>query len=623
MRIQLFASALLLLVAVSSANPFAFYPDFRALRRGEEVSRIFQEGTDTSGVPPEDLIAATGGPVDSNQGSNESGNSNITAHDVAAAVSLQRLVVNISNPVAMVYATPPGQSREFLFVAQQTGQLLVVDTSTAFNLTNTTDDMNLEPYLILDVADDLVTLQEGYDERGLLGVAFHKEFATNGRFFIIYSSRTPAHPGALEPGSSRACGAFSGPAGTCNLTAIDHVMRLAEYKMTAFEIPTDNSSSSSSTSNSSQFEKVGSVEFVRTILALEEPFSNHNGDNSLMVNSFDGMLYVGLGDGGCEYDPFEIALNKDSVFGKILRIDIDAIASRNDSCVEPLSTFSKLGRSCSSLAQSVSVFAFGIRNPSGIDFVSNNDTAQNWAAVVTDVGTVAYEEINYMVTPGAFYGYSFREGYACLNRTLVDQCSNETSLNASDPSQSFQADTSVAVEPITVLSHDDPSVLFPSAIIGGRLYQGKIQALRNKYVFTILGSEKSHKFLGNANLFYIDLNSLHSTHKGLYNRTVDDSVCTSSNATFDIAPGQSKADLEADRIKLDSAKSPSGLPIYSISIQYVWDILQSHFASSTAVNSDRTELLWGLQETISPVDRDGAIYRVVPVPKSTLGKPLA
>jgi hypothetical protein len=119
------------------------------------------------------------------------------------------------------------------------------------------------PFLEIDVSFS--------GEQGLLGVAFHPDYATNGRFFVHYS----------EPGSGD--------------TIIVEYARATG--VTANPTP------------------------VRTILTVEQPYGNHNGGS--IEFGPDGNLYIFLGDGGSGGDPLNSAQDLTSLLGKVLRIDVD------------------------------------------------------------------------------------------------------------------------------------------------------------------------------------------------------------------------------------------------------------------------------------------------------------
>src|SRR5690606_33226005 len=120
-----------------------------------------------------------------------------------------------------------------------------------------------EPFL--DIENKLVTERPGFDERGLLGLAFHPEYATEsalgeGHFYIYYSAPSPDAPGtASDP--------------------VDHRSVIAEFRVSA-ENPNQADPSSE-----------------RVLLTFNQPQFNHNG-GQLAFGPDDGLLYISTGDGG-------------------------------------------------------------------------------------------------------------------------------------------------------------------------------------------------------------------------------------------------------------------------------------------------------------------------------------
>jgi glucose/arabinose dehydrogenase len=99
---------------------------------------------------------------------------------VGGIVGVEQVAGGLTSPVKMV-EPPDGSGR--LFIVDQIGLIRVVST---------TGELLAEPFL--DLRDRMVTLMPGFDERGLLGLAFHPDFAANGRLFVYYSA--PLRPGA-------------------------------------------------------------------------------------------------------------------------------------------------------------------------------------------------------------------------------------------------------------------------------------------------------------------------------------------------------------------------------------------------------------------------------------------
>ncbi|MFA7460621.1 MAG: PQQ-dependent sugar dehydrogenase [Trueperaceae bacterium] len=133
----------------------------------------------------------------------------------------------------------------------------------------------------------MVELSDAYDERGLLGFAFHPDFANNGRAYAYYSA--PLREG--------------GPA------EWNHTAHLSEFTLNASGDALDAGSE-------------------RVLLEIDQPQMNHNGGQVLFGN--DGYLYLGLGDGGSANDvaeghpPMGNGQDVTTLLGSVLRIDVDA-----------------------------------------------------------------------------------------------------------------------------------------------------------------------------------------------------------------------------------------------------------------------------------------------------------
>lgn len=255
-------------------------------------------------------------------------------------ISLALIEDGLTLPIALA---APRDGR--LFIAQQTGEIWVIRNGERLR----------EP--LLNLRDRMMNVQHRYDERGLLGMALHPEFATNGKFYVYYSA-------PLVP--------ISNPDG-------DHTARISE-----FTISPDNPNRADPNTE-------------RYIFQTDEPFGNHNGGQ--LAFGWDGYLYIGLGDGGDHGDPFDLAQNLDSYMGKILRIDVN---SGDLYGIPPDNPFINGG----GLPE---IYAYGLRNPFRFSF-----DAPSRLMIAGDVGQNQWEEIN-LIYKGVNYGWSVREGYACFN----------------------------------------------------------------------------------------------------------------------------------------------------------------------------------------------------------------
>lgn len=256
----------------------------------------------------------------------------------SAKITTQLISDQLSHPTALA---EPNDKSGRLFICEQEGRIKIIKNGKVL------------PELFLDISDEVVK-KKGYEERGLLGLAFHPNFDKNGKYYVYCS-----YP---------VVGAAKG---------IDHKSVIKEYTVSAKNANQTNQAS------------------AKIVLEFNEPQSNHNGGD--VKFGTDGMLYIAVGDGGGQNDKHgEIgnAQNLNNLLGKILRIDINqspyGIPADNPFVgkenVRP------------------EIYAYGFRNPWRISF--DKITGQLFAG---DVGQDNYEEIN-LIVKGGNYGWRVREG---------------------------------------------------------------------------------------------------------------------------------------------------------------------------------------------------------------------
>ncbi|THU41084.1 PQQ-dependent sugar dehydrogenase [Niastella caeni] len=292
------------------------------------------------------------------------------------------------------------------------------------------------PTPFLDISSKLVALNPNYDERGLLGIAFHPEFKTNGRVFAYY--QLPPRPGGPVPGASW-----------------NNLSRISEFRVVPDVFRADPNS-----------EKV--------ILEFDDPQFNHNG-GSLAFGS-DNYLYISIGDGGGANDvgPGHVndwylvngggnAQNIEANFlGKILCIDVDSGSPYVVPSTNPF--VNKPGKD--------EIFAFGFRNPYRMSF----DMGGEHQLITSDAGQVLWEEIN-IVRKGANYGWNVREGNHCFNTT--DSSKVLSTCPAIDDRGKRLLDPVIEIN-----NWQNPLGGKATTIIGGYVYRGnKINGWNGKYVF--------------------------------------------------------------------------------------------------------------------------------------------
>ncbi|XP_021747995.1 HIPL1 protein-like [Chenopodium quinoa] len=263
--------------------------------------------------------------------------------------------------------------------------------------------------LDLDESDPFVDLTDQvlFDTIfGMLGMAFHPDFAHNGRFFASYNCdrlKSPECAGRCACNSDVDCDPSkfntSGSSTPCQYQSV-----IAEY--------TANGSSSNPSSMQS-----GQPTEVRRIFTMGLPFTNNHG-GQILFGPEDGYMYVMMGDGGGRGDPYHFSQNKKSILGKILRLDIDKIPSEKQ--IDDLGLWGNYSipqdnQYSGDKNSAPEIWAMGLRNPWRCSF----DADRPSYFVCGDVGQDQYEEID-IITKGGNYGWSIYEGpipYSSGNET--------------------------------------------------------------------------------------------------------------------------------------------------------------------------------------------------------------
>lgn len=334
----------------------------------------------------------------------------------APAVSLEQVAEGFVSPTAL-QSVP---NADYMLVSDQAGVIYKVKQGAP-----------IEPWL--DLTSKLTKLNQGFDERGVLGLALHPDYANNGRFFVVYSA-------PLKDQSKKGW---------------DHTWTLAEFKAEGGAAKLDS-------------EKI--------LLEVHQPQFNHNG--GCIAFGGDGYLYAGLGDGGNANDKDEANKKLDppghspggngqdltTLLGKILRVDVSAPGQLAIPADNPL----KNGKG------RPEIYAWGLRNPWRITF--DRQTKELYAA---DIGQELYEEVN-IIKRGGNYGWPVREGFHCFNqddgRAEPEDCPRAAKDGAPflDPIFEYKSFRSF---------RNDPGALGIS-VTGGYVYRGKaIPQMAGKYVF--------------------------------------------------------------------------------------------------------------------------------------------
>jgi hypothetical protein len=261
-------------------------------------------------------------------------------------VGFQPIVQNLDNPLLVTNA---GDGSNRLFIVEKTGKIKVLQPGA----TSTTNFLDLSAKVVVG------------SEQGLLGLAFHPQYETNGRFFVFYVKLT------------------------------DQSLQISEFQVSA-----GNPNVADATE--------------LPLLNILHPFAdNHNGGN--LVFGPDGFLYIGVGDGGNGNDPPNNAQNINLLLGKILRIDVDHPNGSVPYSSPATNPFFGVTPGADE------IWMVGMRNPWRFSFDRANPT-QMW---IGDVGQSAREEIDRVdltqnpVSGARNAGWRIFEGNNC---TGLDPC---------------------------------------------------------------------------------------------------------------------------------------------------------------------------------------------------------
>jgi glucose/arabinose dehydrogenase len=256
-----------------------------------------------------------------------------------ADLSVETVVSGLSAPVFLT--SPPNDTR--LFVVEQSGSIRVIKNG----------QLLATPYL--NIASKITY----GGERGLLGLAFHPNFATNGFFYVNYVN-------------------------TSNNTVIER------YHAT----PSSD---------------VAELTSASLVLGITQPsFTNHKG--GMIAFGPDGMLWIGTGDGGSGGDPQNNGQTLSTLLGKMVRIDVNVAGAAYGIPANNPFVGSGTNRQ--------EIWGWGLRNPWRFSF--DRETGDLYVA---DVGQGLWEEVNVVPRTQASVNYGWRvmEGTHCYNATTCNQ----------------------------------------------------------------------------------------------------------------------------------------------------------------------------------------------------------
>lgn len=349
----------------------------------------------------------------------------------AAKVNLEPYITGVNAPLAMVQ--PSGDDRKF--VVEQFGRIRVINSS---------GELEATPFL--DIRNMIVTQWSDFDERGLLGLAFHPDFSNNGKFYVAYS-------GHLD---------FDADLGKEFWWS--HTNTVAEFTVSDTDPNVADPSS------------------LRIITSIDWPQFNHNGH--WIGFGPDGMLYISTGDGGYAND-WGIGHNVtegngqdlSTLLGKILRVDVNSSDEGKNYSVPEDNPF------VGDENAAPEIWAYGLRNPWRCSF-----DMEGGALYCADVQQNSYEEVD-IIEKGGNYGWRKREAAHCFDYTAPDD-------------HPAVCDTTGLIDPILEYNNctAKPDGCLGISVTGGYVYRGEHEELQGRYIFgdwsKSFASMKGQVFIG-------------------------------------------------------------------------------------------------------------------------------
>ncbi|MFD4815081.1 PQQ-dependent sugar dehydrogenase [Peribacillus butanolivorans] len=400
---------------------------------------------------------------------------------IKVKVSLRPIVSKINLPTVLKTAILPGDSFERLFIATQVGEIFYIGNGVIRTF------LDIRPRILKLGDSELGVSRGGYDERGLLGLAFHPEFYYNGLFYLHYSVAGTQGPGALsEPFRPNPCDPR-----TLNLRWInrenqyDHIDTVEEWIL----------------------QSNGQPQKRRTLLNLRRPFFNHNGVNSLNFSPETGNLVLTTGDGGSGYDPFNLSQDDMEIAGKIIEIDV----VKNTFIYNPpvITRFNELP---APIQETLTVIAKGVRNIPGISFQKFYDQYIKYVGNIgQDLVESIFSFVHYKPIPvtqliqaslmkskpdlEGFINFGWRGWEGAFPTSFIRGCSANPTLDEKTIAYYNEAINSSVkrIQPITSYFHKDPrpDKFGGTALTGVQPYMGNgIPNLTGSVVFTDLAKDK-------------------------------------------------------------------------------------------------------------------------------------
>ena len=298
-----------------------------------------------------------------------------TSNDVRLGV--EQVASGLDQPVFLT--APVSDPR--LFIVEQPGRIRVVENGRLLD----------KPFL------DIVNKVRSGGEQGLLSVAFHPQYRSNGFLFV------------------------------------NHTDKNGDTRIERYSVSTDRN--------------VADPRSAKVILSIDQRYSNHQGGLNLFGP--DGMLYIGMGDGGSQGDPHGNGQNRNALLAKLLRLNVD----RGEPYLIPAANpYAKGGGRAE-------IWAIGLRNPWRFSF-----DRFSGLLYIADVGGDRFEEVNVvpMSIAGVNYGWNVMEGAQCSRSSGCDQ-------------------TGLQKPALSYATHENSTC----AIIGGSVYRGqKIPEIKGQYFYS-------------------------------------------------------------------------------------------------------------------------------------------
>ncbi|MBA0707664.1 hypothetical protein Golax_019693 [Gossypium laxum] len=349
-------------------------------------------------------------------------------------------------------AHPDGSNRAFF--SNQQGKIWLA----------TIPEVGSRGTLELDESNPFVDLtdQVHFDTTfGMMGIAFHPNFAENGRFFASFNCDK-----GKSPGCSGRCSCNSDVNCDPSKLRLDNGDQPCQYQSVIAEYTANGTASQPSSAENARPSE------VRRIFTMGLPFTSQHG-GQILFGPTDGYLYFMMGDGGGGGDPYNFSQNKKSILGKIMRLDVDTIPSTAE--------INRLGRWGNySIPKDnpfrededllPEIWALGLRNPWRCSF----DSERPSYFMCGDVGENLYEEVD-IISKGGNYGWRVYEGLYPFDPT-------------SSPGGNTQVNSISPILPVMGYNHSEVNKKVGSAsIMGGYFYRSNTDpCMYGRYLYADL-----------------------------------------------------------------------------------------------------------------------------------------